>query len=90
MKQAASMGAYIEFVYNGLIGPFKEFELSEYAAMIRAVGAQSVILASDLGQPVNPVHPEGLKAYSEGIEQQGFTGIELSAMMKENPAKLLF
>ena len=84
------MGAYIEFVYNGLIGPFKEFEMSDYAAMIRAVGVESAILASDLGQPVNPVHPEGLKMYFEGMEQQGFSRAEVSEMTKKNPAILLF
>jgi hypothetical protein len=90
MKEAASLGAYIEFVYNGLIGPFKEFDLSGYAALIRAVGTQSAILASDLGQPVNPVHPEGLKTYFEGMEQQGFSSAEVSEMTKKNPAILLF
>ena len=90
MKEAASMGAYIEFVYNGLIGPFKEFDLSDYAAIIRAIGTQSAILASDLGQPVNPVHPEGLKTYFEGMEQQGFSSAEVSEMTKKNPAILLF
>src|SRR5205823_546679 len=32
MRQAAAMGAYLEFVYNALIGPSKVFEVSEYAA----------------------------------------------------------
>jgi hypothetical protein len=90
MQEAASMGSYIEFVYNGLIGPFKEFEFADYAAMIRAVGVQCSILASDLGQPVNPVHPEGLKAYFEGMQQQGLSSAEIWDMTKNNPAKLLF
>ena len=63
MQEAAGMGAYIEFVYNGLIGPYKEFDFADYAKAIRAVGVESCILASDLGQVMNPVHPEG----SEGL-----------------------
>src|SRR6266536_3282102 len=31
MKQAAAMGAYLEFVYNALIGPNKAFDMPEYA-----------------------------------------------------------
>ncbi|HXE15451.1 MAG TPA: DUF6282 family protein, partial [Bryobacteraceae bacterium] len=31
MKQAAAMGAFIEFVYNGLIGRYKEFTFADYA-----------------------------------------------------------
>ena len=38
MQQAAAQGAYIEFVYNALIGPNKEFDFADYAKAIRAVG----------------------------------------------------
>ncbi len=49
MRQAAQMGAYIEFVYNALIGPSKAFDIPEYALAIRAVGPEHCILSSDLG-----------------------------------------
>jgi predicted dehydrogenase len=80
MREAARMGAYIEFVYNGLIGPYKEFDFEDYAKAIRAVGPESRILASDLGQVVNPVHPEGLKAYFAGLRQQGISESEIARM----------
>ena len=89
MRQAAGLGAYIEFVYNGLIGPYKEFDFAGYAAAIREVGIQSVILAGDLGQPVNPLHPVGLKAYFSGLKDAGLTDAEIAVMAKDNPAKLL-
>src|ERR1051325_11062348 len=54
MQQAAKEGAYIEFVYNALIGPNKEFEPADYVKAIRAVGPRSSILSSDLGQAANP------------------------------------
>jgi hypothetical protein len=89
MREAASLGAYIEFVYNGLIGPYKEFDFSDYARAIRGVGIESVILAGDLGQPVNPVHPVGLKAYFAGLEKEGLTDSDIAVMTRDNPAKLL-
>jgi predicted metal-dependent phosphotriesterase family hydrolase len=88
MQEAAGMGAYIEFVYNGLIGPYKEFDFADYAKAIRAVGVESCILASDLGQVVNPVHPEGLKAYFAGLRQQGISEAEIARMSQTNPASL--
>ena len=88
MLEAANMGAYIEFVYNGLIGPYKEFDFADYAKAIRAVGVESCILASDLGQVVNPVHPEGLKAYFAGLRQQGISEAEIARMSQTNPASL--
>src|SRR5438552_2322589 len=89
MKQAAAMGAYMEFVYNALLGPNKSFEMPEYAAAIRAVGPEHCILSSDLGQAGNPLHPDGLEAFFRGLRGQGFSVAEIDRMSKTNPAKLL-
>jgi hypothetical protein len=45
MLEAAKMGAYIEFVYNGLIGSAKEFTFKDYARAIRYVGVEHCILS---------------------------------------------
>jgi hypothetical protein len=89
MKEAAAMGAYIEFVYNGLIGPYKEFSFADYAQAIKAIGADHAILASDLGQVVNPVHTEGLKYFYAGLLKAGISQAEIDTMARTNPAKVL-
>ena len=89
MREAAGLGAYIEFVYNALIGATKAFELPEYAAAIRAVGPENCILSSDLGQAGNPLHPDGLEAFFAALRSQGFTVSEIERMAKNNPARLL-
>ena len=89
MREAARLGAYIEFVYNALIGPNKMFDMPEYAAAIRQVGPEASILSSDLGQVGNPLHPDGLAAFFAALKKQGFTDQEIARMSKINPAKLL-
>jgi hypothetical protein len=89
MREAAGLGAYIEFVYNALIGATKAFELPEYARAIRAVGPEHCILSSDLGQAGNPLHPDGLEAFFAALRSQGFTVSEIERMAKTNPARLL-
>jgi Family of unknown function (DUF6282) len=89
MLEAAKMGAYIEFVYNGLLGPEKEFTFKDYARAIRYVGVEHCILASDMGQPRNPLHPDGLIALFNGLKAEGITDAEISRMTKENTARLL-
>ncbi len=89
MKQAAAAGAYLEFVYNALIGPNKSFDFSDYAKAIRAVGVEHCILSSDLGQAGNPLHPDGLEAFFRGMRGQGFSEAEVDRMAKTNPARLL-
>jgi Family of unknown function (DUF6282) len=89
MKEAAGMGAYIEFVYNGLIGGYKEFEFTDYARAMKAVGAEHCILSSDMGQVTNPVHTEALKTYYAGLLKAGVTQNEIDQMSRRNPAALL-
>jgi hypothetical protein len=89
MRQAAAEGAYIEFVYNALVGPNKSSTVRDYANAIRAVGPQSCILASDLGQVTNPLHPDGLAAFFEGLRAEGIMQTDIDRMSKTNPAKVL-
>jgi hypothetical protein len=89
MKEAASLGAFIEFVYNGLIGHYKEFEFADYAKAIRAVGPAHCVLSSDMGLPANPIHPDGLLLFFEGLKKTGITDAEIAIMAKQNPARLL-
>ena len=89
MKEAAGLGAFIEFVYNGLVGPNKIFDITEYCRAIRQVGPDHCILASDLGQVGNPLHPDGLLAFFESLKEQGFTDDEIGRMSRTNPAKAL-
>ena len=89
MKEAAQQGAYLEFVYNALIGPNKEFTFAEYAKAIREVGPEHCILSSDLGQAANPIHTDGLVAFFAGLQREGITRTEIDRMAKTNPARVL-
>jgi len=89
MKEAAGLGAWIEFVYNALIGPNKEFSPADYAKAIREVGPSHCILSSDLGQAANPVHTEGLIAYFAAMEKAGLTHEDTELMSRTNPAKAI-
>ena len=89
MREATKLGAYIEFVYNALIGPNKMFEISDYAKAIREVGPEWCILSSDLGQAGNPLPVIGLERFFTGLRAEGFTAEQIHAMSSVNPAKLL-
>jgi microsomal dipeptidase-like Zn-dependent dipeptidase len=82
MKEAAQMGAFIELVYGRM-------NAAEWARAIREVGAEHVILSSDLGQANNPLHPDGMVAYFAALKKEGFTDAQIDLMAKTNPAKAL-
>lgn len=89
MKEAARLGAFVEFVYNGLIGANRQSTIEKYADAIRAIGPEHCVLASDLGQQGNPLPVEGLQAFLDSIRSQGFSPQEVQRMTVENPARLL-
>ena len=89
MQQAAREGAYIEFVYGATIGPNHILEMSDYAKAIRAVGPNSCILSSDLGQVGNPLHPDGLALFFQALLKEGISQADIDLMSKTNPARAL-
>jgi hypothetical protein len=89
MKEAAKLGAYIEFVGNAVLGHTKVFEFSDYVTAIRSIGPERCILSSDLGQAGNPTHPDGLQQILRGLAEAGLTAAELKTITVTNPARLL-
>jgi len=86
MKEAAAMGAKLEFVFNGA---GKEFELAGLAKAIRAVGVEHCVLTTDYGQAVNPFPADGFAGFLAALGGMGFTEGELEVMSVRNPAWLL-
>ena len=89
MKEAASLGAFIEFVGGAPEGQGAAARLDGIADAIRQVGAASSILSSDLGQQGNPLPPDGFGAFIQALRARGFSDRDLDTMSKQNPARLL-
>lgn len=91
-KKAAAMGALLEYPYNATLPPFGTKEnspMDDHLKAIRAVGAENVVISSDLGQQGNPVHPDGLITFVQALQDGGFSAAEIRAMTQTNPAKFL-
>ncbi len=86
MREAAGLGAYLEFVYNGVIGAAREYSMSDYVKAIREVGANSCILSSDMGQKANPLHTNALVDFFAALRKEGISQADIDLMSKANPA----
>src|SRR5215831_10693260 len=78
MQAAVKLGAYLELVW---VLPGTE-AAANYVKAIRAVGAEYIVLSSDLGQANNPVHPDGLLAMYQYLVSQGISVAEIDRMAK--------
>jgi hypothetical protein len=99
MKRCVEMGAFIEHVYLAyLMGPnahlgwmrgWRHVSMEMYAQAIMALGAERCILATDLGQYLNPTPTDGLKEFILSLGKLGITGEQINWMARKNPARLL-
>ncbi|HZP92112.1 MAG TPA: DUF6282 family protein [Burkholderiales bacterium] len=99
MKEVARLGGYLELDFiNHLMGPeahlpwmrpWHRVSIKDMARAIREVGAEHMVLATDLGQTGNPTHPDGYLLLVQGLKQEGIGDAELDRMMRRNPARLL-
>jgi uncharacterized protein DUF6282 len=87
MKQMAEWGAIIECVWMPQIK--NKDKVAEYADLIKAIGAEHFLISSDLGQYLNPLHTDGMKAFILGLREQGVGDIGIDLMSRKNPARLL-
>ncbi|HEY1303966.1 MAG TPA: DUF6282 family protein [Vicinamibacterales bacterium] len=89
MKEAAQLGAFIEFVGGSLEEPDAAPRMDRFAAAIRAIGPEHCVLSSDLGQKGNPLPADGFAAFLIAMRAKGFTPQEIDVMSKGNPAQLV-
>jgi Family of unknown function (DUF6282) len=82
IREAISLGAYVELVYGRM-------NADEYGRALRTLGPASFILSTDLGQPNNPLHPDGMLAFFDALRKQGISESDIERMAKTNPAQAL-
>ena len=89
-QRATSIGALIEQCGNVLFREEGADEATEaILADVRAIGAEHVVLSTDLGQIANPPPPVGFGLWIERFLDAGFTEAELAQMVRDNPRAAL-
>jgi predicted metal-dependent phosphotriesterase family hydrolase len=89
MQEAATLGAFIEFVGSTLRPADAAARMDRIADAIRKVGPEFCILSTDLGQQGNEMPVDGFAAFIAAMRARGITDAEIDVMTKRNPARLL-
>ena len=86
-KMFASYGAKMEHCYT--TWATNKCDWATTVDMIRQLGAENVILGTDLGQKTSIYPDEGMACWAEKLLAEGFSADEIRMMMVTNPRKLL-
>jgi hypothetical protein len=86
-RELAKYGAVMEHCYTTWATGKVQFEIA--LDQIRSLGADRVIISTDLGQK-NALYPdEGLAVYAAKLYEHGFTVADIRKMVVDNPAALV-
>ncbi|MBW1973830.1 MAG: hypothetical protein JRI44_13495, partial [Deltaproteobacteria bacterium] len=89
LVRLVQLGSKIELCGGNLYPIPGVGRIDNYRETIREVGAESIILTSDAGQPRKSLPYEVLRVFSQCLMEKGITQSEIDIMVKENPAYLL-
>ncbi len=94
-ERAAELGAMLEYPVGTALASNPQWDgtdeekLQAYVDAIREIGPESVVISSDLGQSMNPIHTDGLAVFLAKLLRAGFSQDEVDRMARTNPAWLL-
>src|SRR3954464_9255371 len=83
-KRLAERGVYFERTFNVTTPRYNTLSVADLAARIRDVGPESMIMATDFGQPDTPLPADGLEQYARGMLDNGFSADEVRRMIGEH------
>jgi hypothetical protein len=87
MITLASKGVFIEHSYTLMYS--KKMTNDRLFEMIRKVGAERTIIASDMGQVGRPLPVDGLKKFIQDMLLTGLKDEEINLVLRVNPSNLL-
>jgi hypothetical protein len=98
-KQVAQMGAYIEICHlQTMTGPNAQYDwmkhwtqvsVKDVATAVKEIGAEHLVLSTDLGQQGMMTHPDGMEQMISQVKKQGVSQEDIDRMVKTNPTRLL-
>lgn len=91
-KELLQYGVYFERNYGGSKFPIDKVfhkHMPQGLANIKAIGAESTIIGTDVGQPNCPNWSDAYLEYMQYLEDNGISKQDIDLMTKINPAKLL-
>jgi hypothetical protein len=98
-KQVVAMGATIEVCYlQFMTGPnaaqawmkhWSQVAGAMVASAVKELGADGIVLSTDLGQQGNMTHPDGIENMISALKAAGISDADIDIMLRKNPARLL-
>lgn len=89
LKELAKYGAIAEFGFCTISPMWAYATLDQTKKSMEAVGYGNCVIMSDAGQTHNPIAPEAMRLYAQGLYEKGVKQSDLERLMIGTPSALL-
>jgi hypothetical protein len=86
----AEAGVWINYTAGELLPRSWRVSISDFAAAIRQIGPERMVLSSDCGQFHNPPETESMRMVCELLWEEGLSEEDIRRMFHQNPADLIY
>lgn len=89
LKELARYGAIAEFGFCTVSPMWAYASIEQTRQSMEEVGFDNCVIMSDAGQTHNPIAPEALRLYAQGLYEKGVKEGDLEKIMSKTPGALL-
>ena len=89
-KEMVRQGVKMVYIFGEFSPNFYSITPKEFAANIRILGTENVVLASDTGYLAGPTPAEAMRIVVQLLLENGFKEPEIETMVKTNPIQLIY
>lgn len=86
----ADNGVYVNYTAGELLPRWWRVSVADFAAAIRRIGPERMVLSSDCGQLHNPPEVEGLRMTCQLLLEEELSPADIKRMLHDNPAALIY
>ncbi len=89
-QELVSLGATLNYAFSMITPKWFSVAVPQLVENLKVIGAESIVLSSDLGQLHNPLPAEGLRSFVQILLEDGVSADEIDVMLRQKTASLLY
>jgi hypothetical protein len=89
-QELVDMGATLNYAFSMITPKWFSVAVPQLVENLKIIGAENIVLSSDLGQLHNPLPAEGLRTYVQILLEEGVSADDIDLMLRQKTADLLY
>lgn len=89
-QELVDLGATLNYAFSMITPKWFSVAVPQLVENLKIIGAENIVLSSDLGQLHNPLPAEGLRTYVQILLEEGVSADDIDLMLRQKTADLIY